>query len=753
MRATCETCGQAQPPDWKPGDLCGSCGNVVRREKRCHWCVKLTPDGKFCRHCGAGQVPDEQYGAARWLKSLGTDQFALPERLAAMEPDQVAHFTRLYQKHAMVAERHVSDIAYAESFARQRGWARLWEEILLPMLPMKEAELADITLPPLRGTTDLEKLLEIRETSPLPVSRLLSALARIRIWQLSMLDYDEMGLGEDMKLALSHLQDPEPTVRLEVSLTLSHWRFTSTGFVFSQREIESNLQEAMRGPALLEAGTSLALMTSYAQGEPQGVYAEALASEDQDIAFAAALANYRPEPLLAALRVPRCQFAAAQALTQARVGFDLAALLPTFNQNELDIIWRVLAHQQRPRPDLRAYFIAELAQPATPTPTRNTLRELLALDLQPGDAARLLRENPDRSFGANLLKNPALTPPDLVELCREYVALDMFEPHNFPNGDYPLLPLGFVQENWRSAPATSLHTLRVMAEGQLQTGTPAEAQTMHKFLRGVMWEEAAPLAARQQAIGALTSWYEGYHQSPYLALALTEESATFYFGSFEAYVAYFIYGINHLNTLVSLEADSKFLRPLDKVAAPREPADAAAFRASLLGLPAPLQTQFQKALVKMAREYTNWGSVNEWAVQVLAQMQIHAPWREAVRADLATLSTELDYGADSAVRKALRTFPEPLNCALAYSVPLASGARAASHGAWRDVCPGMEWEDIYKVEDQLKEVHALATDLASQVAEQQLPEPEAYDRMWAAYPQLDRDNLATALREALATRS
>ena len=753
MRATCETCGQVQPPDWKPGDLCGNCGNVVRREKRCHWCVKLTPDGKFCRHCGAGQVPDEQYGAARWLKSLGADQFAIPERLAAMDPDQVEHFTRLYQKHAIVVERHVSDIAFAESFARQRGWARLWEETLLPMLPMKEAELADITLPPLRGTTDLEKLLEIRETSPLPVSRLLSALARIRIWQLSTLDYDEMGLGEDMELAISHLKDPEPSLRLEVSLTLSHWRFTSTGFVFSQRDIESNLQEAMRGPAVLEAGTSLALMTSYSQGEPQGVYAEALASENQDIAFAAALANYSPEPLLAALRVPRCRFAAAAALTKARVDFDLAAMLPTFDKNELDIIWREVEYQKRPRPDLRAYFIAQLANPATYTPTRNTLRELLALDLQPGDAARLLRDYPDRSFGAKLLKNPALTPPDLVELCREYVALDLFEPHNFPNGEYPSLPLGFVQENWRSAPATSLHTLRVMAEGQLKTGTPAEAQTMHKFLRGVMWEEAAPLAARQQAIGALNNWYEGYHQSPSLALAFTEESATLYFGSFEAYVEYFIYGINHLSTLISLEADSKFLRPLDKIAEMQAPDFAAEFWNSLLALPAPLQMQFQKALVKLAREYTNWGSVNEWAVKVLDQMQTYPAWRQVVRADLATLSTELDYGADWVVRKALRTFPEPLNCALAYSLPMASGGKADSYGAWQQVCPDIEWKDKYEVEDQLKELQALATDLASQVSEQQIPEPEAYDRMWAAYPQLDRDNLAIALREALAAKS
>lgn len=44
----------------------------------------------------------------------------------------------------------------------------------------------------------------------------------------------------------------------------------------------------------------------------------------------------------------------------------------------------------------------------------------------------------------------------------------------------------------------------------------------------------------------------------------------------------------------------------------------------------------------LARHYTGWGLVNRWAVQVLAQLQAHAPWREAVRADLANLADAPD---------------------------------------------------------------------------------------------------------------
>lgn len=639
MRATCEACGHVQPPDWQPGDLCGNCGQVVRREKRCHWCVKLTPAGKFCRHCGAGQVPDEQYGAARWLKHLGTDQLVLPERLAAMDPEQVAHFTRLYQRHASVAERHVQDVAYAESFARQRGWARGCEETLLPLLPLPDEELQALTLPPPRGTTDLERLLEIRQQSPLAISRLLSALARIRLWQISMLDYAALGLEADRELVLPYLGDPNPAVRLEVALTLSHWRFIRQGAGASQWEIEVILRTAPAGPLALEAATSLALLTAVAQGKPQAVPAAALASENPEIAFAAALASHAPEPLLAALRVPRCQFAAARTLLKAGIDFNLAPLLPAFNPDEVADVLRILLYQNRPRPDLRAYLTAALAGPPDwRRHTHDALRELLALDLQPGDAARLLRENPDRHFGAKLLKNPALTPPELAALCREYVALDLFSTHNLPGGQFPPLPPGFVAENWRTAPANSLQGLRGLADQQLRTAPPAEAQALHAFLRGVLRDETAPLDARRQANHVLLDWYDGYHQSPSLPLGFTEEAASFYFGSFEAYIEYFVHGVKNLRILIDLETDSKFLRPLDKVAeAP--PAQAAAFVQALAALPPPLAGQFRAALAEVAATYTNWVLVNRWAVQVLAHLQTHAPWREAVRTALARLAS------------------------------------------------------------------------------------------------------------------
>ena len=651
MRAICENCGQVQPPDWQPGDLCGHCGHVVRREKRCHWCVEQTPSGKFCRRCGAGQVPDEQYGAARWLKSLGTDQFALPDRLAAMDPEQVEHFTRLYQRQAIVVERHVGDLAYAEGFARQRGWARRLEDTLLPKLPMPDAELQPLALPPARGTTDVEKLLEIREQSPQADSRALSALARLRVWQTSELDYEALNLEEDLELVLAQLQSPDPALRLETALTLSHWRFSIAGFMFSEREIIAELRQASPGPLALEAGTLLALLTGQRQGSAQPVLAEALAAEDADLAFTAALAGWAPDPLLAALRVPRRQFAASLILTKMNANVNLGPLLPTFTPLETANMLQLLAWQARPRPDLRPYFQDVLAgrHPATPDVIR-TVRELLMRDLRPGDAVQLLRDYPDGSFVAKLLQNPALTPVELVEVCRELVRLDKFKQRDLPEECLRQLPASFVAENWRMAPPESLRTLHHLAQQQLSAGSRRDARTLHAFLRAVHWDEATPAETRRQTATLLNGWYQSY-DSP--TLGFTEAAARPYFDSLAAYVDYFAYAIERLGVLIELEADNDFLRPLQQAAEPATPAEAAAQLAELAALPLPLVVRLRAALVQLARHYENWGLVNQWAVQLLGRLQAHAPWRDAVRADLTSLLHEPDENVAYAARQAL----------------------------------------------------------------------------------------------------
>ncbi len=639
MRAICETCSQVQPPDWQPGDLCTTCGTVVRREKRCHWCVALTPAGKFCRHCGAGQVPDDQYGAARWLKHLGTDQFVLPERLAALDPEQVEHFTRLYQRHASVAERHLDDLAYAESFARQRGWVRAQEQVLLPRLPLPDAELAALTRPPLRGTTALERLLEIRQTSPFAATQLLAALARLRLWLASgrEADFKALSIWEDRELALGHLQDPDPALRTEVALVLGHWRLLCEG-AGAKSQLRDALHAATAFP--VEAATSLALIDARRQGQGQPVPALALAAEDGDLAFAAALANHAPDPLLAALRVPARCYVAARTLTLMRLDFNLAALLPGFSPHQLGELVYLLEVQERPRPDLRQFLQEVVAQQhGLDLGGRDRARNLLARDLRPGDAARLVRENPDSSFLAKFLKNTPLPPLELAAVCRELVDTNQLTNSILPASVAAQLPFSFVPEVWRTAPAASLQGLRSLAEQQLSTYASGEALALATFLRTAVWDEAVDPEARRQAQHVLLNWYQGYRHPAQVRLSFDPAAAAVYFGSFEGYVEYFVYGVEHLASLVALNADSDFLRPLETAA---EPPDAEALLQAVVLLPLPLVLRLRRALLALARDYANWAMPRRWAVQTLALLQQHAPWRTAVRADLADLQTAED---------------------------------------------------------------------------------------------------------------
>ena len=654
MRVSCENCGQVQPPDWQPGNLCTNCGAVVRREKRCHWCVKLTPDGKFCRHCGAGQVPDEQYGAARWLKHLGTDQFALPERLAGMDPEQVTHFTRLYQRHAIVAERHVDDLAFAESFARQRGWARALEEHLLPLLPLPDADLQALMLPPLRGTNDAEKLLEIRSLTPFPPTRTLAALARLRYWLAVVPEYDA-AFTPDLELATQALQAPDLGLRLEAALLLSHWRYQARLGGMSAESTVLDVLREIQPYVPVAAAVALALRESQRSGKPQPVPADALAAENADLAFAAALAAQVPEPLLAALRHPLRRFAASRTLVRTGVDFPLAALLPEFTADEqYDLLDKVVS-QQRPRPDLRAYAraAAESSQPY-PRHLRDLFTQLRLLSLEPGDAHQLLREmpakpftnhdGPDWRFINQVLSAPTLPAGETLLLCEELSDLNLFVPNEIPVLREQLqageLPLSLAKANFRNAPERSRTGWAAVLTHWLEYGVATEALAAHEFMRGVVWDARYPAEARTSVFQRLQQWYRGYHRPDGLALAFTEPAATTYFGSFENYVAYFVQGLEQLPSLVALNVESDFLRPLQTAADQAESGNAAepaALLAALQTLPAPLLARWQQALTTLAFTYEGWSLPGQWAVRVLALMQQHAPWRSAVQANLAQL--------------------------------------------------------------------------------------------------------------------
>lgn len=618
MRVSCDVCQQMQPPYWQPGDLCLNCGSAVRREHRCYWCTHLTPKGNFCRDCGATQVPDEQYGAGRWLKHLGADQFSIPERLKTLDPAQVEHFTRLYQRHAAVADRHVEDLALAESFARHRGWAYSLETSLLPLLPLPDAELVAFTLPPRQGGSHAEQLAEIRDASPYKTTRILAALARLRLWQTR----DELtrdDVAPDLAMLLGSAP-PEGELGVEFALTLSHWRLsTPPGGLSLQQLTAAGLAVAAQGPFALEAVVNHALF-QVLRSTPQPVPLAALASEDTDLAFAAALAAPAVEPLQAALRVPARQYAAALLLTRMQQDFHLLPILENLSDDEIGQILPYIRWQDRPRPDLRP-FLYRLATGKPVQPLITYARELLLLDLRPGDALPLLRANPWPDFINKLLASPLLSPNEQVAVCRELVARGDFSTSRISGLTSlihrDVLPTDFVPATFSIQTDTSRQGLQALAAWQLSQHTVRIVGPLVNFLRQLQGQPDSSDAYWAHSL--LATWYAGSPDGRRPELNFPAAVATLYFNTYQEFIEEMVLRLEHPEALRGLTSSYHFYRPLQAVRNITEPA---LVNEPLARLPPTLRQRLEAGLVALAANQDEYDAA-EGASHLLNLMRHH----------------------------------------------------------------------------------------------------------------------------------
>jgi|GEM_PF-1579601 len=628
MRALCESCGALQPPDWQAGDLCGSCGAVVRREKRCPWCAQLTPDGKFCRHCGSGTVPDALYGAARMLKVGGVDQFSLPERLGQMDPAQLEHLSRLYAPHEAVLERHVDDLAFVEGFLRQGGWSRALENEMLPRLPLAADLLQALTLPPARAVSDIERLEEIRDSSPLPQSGQLAALAHIRLGAPR---------GEaDATKAEQALGSSEMSVRLEAALTLGHWRFTSTHPYGAQvRDLKSALYEAYQayeGKFALEAAVGLSLLAQHYSpsfGDPQvEVPRAALASEDPDTAFGAALALGETEMLLPALRVSLIldnqaqplkleqRYAAALALARAGHAAPLAPILLELEPHEQERILETVRYKVGVAPELHDLLVHVLEQNSSWS-LRNTAAHLLALENRLEDALRLIEA--DTSFVDAVLRNPALSPHELERVCLKLLETGNFNLYQMKSltelATSGRVPDSFVPQVFAGADEYGRQELCSFAGQQLLA---RRNQTLHRFLWSVL-DGDWPHQARERAWNALSSWYSLSREGEE-PLRLTLESLRHYFGSVGSFLEQLCELLERPDILRSLHRYDDFLMVLQEVEVGVLPA--VRERASLL-------ERLRKGLWSMVYDGEAYSSNRGAGLRLLGQLADSRTEREA----------------------------------------------------------------------------------------------------------------------------
>jgi hypothetical protein len=491
MRAVCEKCGAAQPPDWKAGDLCGGCGAAVRRDVRCFWCAKWTPFAKFCRSCGAEVVDERLYGAARMLKDAGTDRFTVPKMLREFDADQVENFTRLYQRHAVAVARHVDEVRFLERFLFHRHWSGALHDELVPQLPWPEETLEAMSGPPLPPGDDLATARAIHDSTPLGRTRALALLARVRL--------DDWSAWRDADRLASSGE-----FRPEAALVLTGWRVRSgCRLPDDWREL---IEELRRSPFKTAAGVRVALLTR----DPDAVPREAIGHPDPEIAFTAALVRGDVDRLQAALSGDSLEkIAAGHRLVELGI---LKPVEEVIEKSPLEVQRELvdsLVSRKEPAPQMADTLIHIVETTADET-LRERAARVLCRQLRPDLAMRIARAaKGERYIFQSLLSEEAALPSETLGA----LAAWMVENGSFTSSQYGLLEAGkrgaipdrFVPGVFPRADEETRRELLSFAENQLAARGDEE---LHRFVMNVVFGEH-PAKTRAAAWWVL---HRGYRQ-------------------------------------------------------------------------------------------------------------------------------------------------------------------------------------------------------------------------------------------------
>lgn len=323
--AVCESCSKPQPKDWQAGQLCIHCGNAVRREVRCFWCVSWTPDAKYCRKCGADVLDPELFGVARMLKDAGTDRFTIPKLIGEFDEGRIATFRSLYLAQAAIVEAHVADLRTVETHLLQKHWSDELEQELIAQLPW-----ADRQIPHHRRSGTL---LELVETTPFAVTRTLAQIARLRSGDIAARDE-----------ASNALYDADPRVQEEAALAVTNWRVATTCGV--PRGYDSAIESILKSSRFRDQAD---VRLAYVFSRRYPLRRELLGSADAEVAFQAALIAGDEDVLAAAAndlhsdeltRYAACNRLAFDGPLGTAIGNSIPTLDPKHQVDVLDTIVR-----------------------------------------------------------------------------------------------------------------------------------------------------------------------------------------------------------------------------------------------------------------------------------------------------------------------------------------------------------------------------------------------------------------------------
>ncbi len=469
MRLFCESCQQPQPPQARRGEHCVHCGVIARREQRCYWCLSHTPEGKFCRKCGAATIADHLFGAARMLKDAGVDRFSIARQLAEMDPEQVDTFSSIYAQHAAVMYRHVDQVAAAQPYLVMRHWAREIENELLAQLPWPDKRLDELRLPPV-ALEGLEELRWIREHAVFHQTRMLATLALA------------VATGDPKLVKTVYREiytDGDDRLRQEAALALTHWRtFHGTDNLWDHLDIRYRdvWEDVQRAPSS-KAQRARLMMVGL-----EAVAPDVLEDRDLDVAFMAAIGTKMPERLAnaASSTDDTKRFVAAKLLIAWGAGERASQALLQASADHQYRLLRELARERKPVQGLkRALF--EILESTTHDELRRLAGEALARDCQPRDAAELYRlTGGHRTVVQSLLQQGNLPAETLRDLCQAQVDSGGFSAEQWGMKDIAVegrMPPGFVPKAFVNADGPMRLQLLRFAEQQMMAYNPPGLRT------------------------------------------------------------------------------------------------------------------------------------------------------------------------------------------------------------------------------------------------------------------------------------
>ena len=649
MRAVCESCEAPQPVDWTPGDLCIQCGHVARRERRCHWCAGWTPEGRFCRTCGAETLADAHYPAGRMLKHAGVDQFSIPERLRSFDVEQIENLTRIYQRQAVVVARLIADQAFTEQFLYQKVWSDELDDSLAPRLPMPDGEIDALRLPPSKATDANDRLEEIVTTAPLPQIRTLAALARLRRSPSPIGTEHGATIAAAASAAVS---DGDERIRHEGALTLSGWRVLyGPERFFRGRDLAGELEAIVaRGRFPVEAAVGLRLL-----GYDVALDASARPTTDGDAAFAFAMALGETDAITAALRNPERHLAAAQRLAEIGQGAPLHETIITMSEAEL-----VAVLEAFPRDSVQPTLhdpLLRLAEATANERIRTLAVTMLVAEGRPADASRLVQLAPsERWIVQAVIQRMPLDTAELTALCTTLAADGRFDMHQY--GVSELAETGklrddFVPSVWAlvGTDELRLELLRFAEEQLKKRGDDG----LHTFVLGVMFG-AWSATVRAEAWWGLRRWYTSIEYASEGPLVMDTGAIERFFPSVAEFFERFGVLLGDRETLAELTLQEKLASMLRYA-----PADA---------LPAllrvePAWTRLRAILVRTLRDVEIRLDMRSSIVRFFELVAgIDVARRTTVLADLAGVTEDavpdLAYEAQSTAARIVERFAEPV---------------------------------------------------------------------------------------------